>query len=75
MVEDILVKNNKFLSKADYLKKIFYPLMGESILMAESSELWSNKRKVLSASFYKDKLLKMIELTRDVIKETMIQWN
>lgn len=62
LIEDAFVKNNKYLSKAEYSKNVMYPLMGESILMAESSPLWNRKRKVLSASFYKDKLVKMIKL-------------
>ena len=52
-----------------------YPLMGESILLSESSDLWKNKRRVLSASFYKDKLLKMIDLAKLMVKETVEEWN
>ena len=52
-----------------------YPLMGESILLSESSDLWKNKRKVLSASFYKDKLLKMIDLAKLMVKETVEELN
>ena len=49
--------------------------MGESILLSESNELWNNKRKVLSASFYKDKLLKMVDLAKLMVKTTVEEWN
>lgn len=33
IVEDAYVKNNKYLSKDPFAQNIFYPLMGESILL------------------------------------------
>lgn len=74
LIEEIFTKNNKFLTKDTYVKNLMYPLMGESILLSETNELWSNKRKVLSASFYKDKLLKMIELVRHVVGTSIEDW-
>ena len=52
-----------------------YPLIGESILLAESTEEWSNKRKILAASFYKEKLVKMIKLAKSILIETVEDWN
>lgn len=49
--------------------------MGESILLSESNRQWSSKRKVLSTAFYKDKLLKMIELVKVVLREVVEDWN
>ena len=49
--------------------------MGESILLSESNSDWSNKRKVLSTAFYKDKLIKMIEIIKELLKEVVIDWN
>jgi len=39
--------------------------MGESTLFARNDESWSKKRKVLSASFYKDKLIKYFDMIKD----------
>lgn len=74
LVEDAFVKNNKYLTKCSFVRNLMYPLMGESILLADSSEQWSNKRKVLSASFYKDKLLKMIDLSLKMINSSITEW-
>ena len=42
-------------------KKMF----GDSILLAKSDLLWQQKRKVLSAALYKDKLRLMIDMIKD----------
>lgn len=57
LVEEVFVKNNKYLTKGLYAKNLMFQLLGESILLAESTEDWSKKRKVLGASFYKKKLV------------------
>jgi hypothetical protein len=48
--------------------------MGESILQAESTEDWSKKRKVLATAFYKDKLIKMNDIVRKCMGETVLLW-
>lgn len=75
LLEEVFIKNNKYLSKDLFTKELLYPLMGESVLLSESSEFWSNKRKVLATSFYKDKLIKMITLVHGVINKTIEEWN
>ena len=71
LVEDVYVKCNKYLDKDELIKNIFYPLMGESILLSRSNHLWSSKRKVLATAFYKDKLLKMIDLVKIILREVI----
>jgi NurA-like 5'-3' nuclease len=46
---------------------MFKPCLGESILLARSNDLWSQKRKSLASAFYKDKLNKMMDIIRDVV--------
>ena len=75
LLEEIFVTNNKYISKGVHVKKIFNNLMGDSILLSESTELWQNKRKVLSSAFYKDKLLKMIDLSKKVMEDVLLEWN
>jgi cytochrome P450 len=43
--------------------------MGESILLSTSSDIWMKKRKVLSAAFYKEKLVQMCEIVKQCMKE------
>ena len=71
LVEDIYVKCNKYLDKDEFARNIFYPLMGESILLSASNHLWSSKRNVLGTAFYKDKLLKMIDLVKIILREVV----
>ena len=65
------MKCNKYIDKDEFIKNIFYPLMGESILLSGSTHEWSSKRKVLATAFYKEKLLKMIDLVKIVLKEVI----
>lgn len=41
-------------------------LFGDSILFAKSDIIWQQKRKVLSAALYKEKLRLMIDMIKDV---------
>ena len=66
-MNELYVTKNKYFDKTKYTHDIFYPLMGDAILMSQSTEEWSHKRKSLSGAFYKDKLVKML----DIVKECM----
>jgi cytochrome P450 len=46
-------------------------LMGDSILFSRSTEEWSKKRKTLSPAFYKEKLHKMIDITKSIVSNSM----
>lgn len=43
-----------------------YPLMGNNIILARSDATWQAKRKALSVTFYKDKLMKYFEIMKKV---------
>ena len=55
---------NKYFDKYPRTKNLLFELMGNSLLFENSNELWSKKRKSLSTSFYKDKLLGYFELMK-----------
>jgi cytochrome P450 len=63
-LDEIYVKKNKYFDKFPLIKNLLYPLMGDSILLDATSDSWGNRRKSLSTAFYKEKLLKMIELVK-----------
>lgn len=67
ILEEVYVSKNKYFDKHPRIYEFFKPLMGETILMARSNELWSKKRKSLSTAFYKDKLGKMMDIIRTVV--------
>lgn len=56
------------------IRDVLYPLMGDSILQAESTNDWEKKRKSLSVAFYKEKMLKMIDIVKDCMRSSMIDW-
>jgi len=41
--------------------------MGSSILLSKGDEKWLNHRKSLGQAFYKDKLIRYVDLTRESI--------
>jgi len=56
-LNELYVTKNKYFDKHPLIRNLLYPLMGESILLSDSSELWGKKRKTLSTAFYKEKLI------------------
>jgi len=67
MLEELYVTKNKYFDKHTRIYNITKPMLGDSILMSRSTEIWSKKRKVLSTVFYKDKLSKMMDIIREVV--------
>ena len=47
--------------------------MGDSILFSRSTEEWSKKRKTLSPAFYKEKLAKMVDITKSIVNTSVEQ--
>lgn len=43
--------------------------MGDSILLSATTDKWADRRKSLSTAFYKEKLLKMLELVKNSMNE------
>jgi cytochrome P450 len=64
--EELFVTKNKYFDKHPRSFKMGKRLFGDSILFAKSDLLWQQKRKVLSAALYKEKLRLMIDMIKDV---------
>ena len=62
ILDDLLLRKNKFISKDPWVERICKVLLGESIIFMGSTERWLNLRKSLGAAFYKDKLIKYMEI-------------
>lgn len=69
LLEELYITKNKYFDKHPRVGYLYEPCLGESILFSRSSELWSKKRKSMSAAFYKDKLHKMMDIVKDVAIE------
>lgn len=48
--------------------------MGDTSLLAQSTEKWSHKRKALAPTFYKEKLFKMMDIVKSCVGERMQAW-
>ena len=68
IVEAMYTTKNKFFNKHPMMKNLLYPMTGDSMLFAETSAEWRNRRKTIAPAFYKGKLLKMIEIARESVR-------
>jgi len=73
-VNELYVTKNKFVDKSDKFKRIFGTLFGESILFSPSDEKWAQKRKHLSAAFYKDKINDMLAIIIRITNQQVQVW-
>ncbi|CDW85843.1 cytochrome p450 [Stylonychia lemnae] len=64
---DLYVSKAKYLDKEPMTKLQLKTLLGNSSLMMETTDEQSYKRKMISTAFYKDKLLKMTEIMKDLV--------
>jgi cytochrome P450 len=74
-VNECFVTKNKYFDKHPKFRIMQKPLLGDSVLFSESTELWSKKRKSLSSAFYKEKLTKMLYILVDTSLDYFKQWN
>ncbi len=74
LLADIYGPKNKFFDKYFFTRALLFPLIGDSSLLARSTEAYSLKRKSLSACFYKDKLLKMMKIINEVVADRLEYW-
>jgi len=71
IVEDIYYKHNKVFSKAQQTVDTVYPFMGRTIIFAESTNNWRERRKAIAPAFYKGKLEHMIDTVRGCLVESI----
>lgn len=71
LLEELFVTKNKYFDKDPLFKDLLSPLVGDSLLFAESDLLWKQKRTELADSFKKDKLMKYLDIIRDDCQNAM----
>eukprot|EP00347_Sterkiella_histriomuscorum_P011732 403371320 len=74
VANELFIAKNKYFDKHPSTGNIVKNIAGDSILFAKTTMLWSQKRKAISQSLYKDKLIKMMEINKQIVCETMIEW-
>jgi hypothetical protein len=60
-INDLYITKNKFFDKYGRSQTAYYQLFGDSTLHSKSTALWAEKRKKVSAAFYKDKMIGMLQ--------------
>ena len=71
VVEAMYTTKNKYFDKHDMVYQMTYPLLGDSILLSPTTTEWKTSRKALAPSFYKGKLVQMIELAKVSMRHTL----
>ena len=74
VVEAMYTTKNKYFDKHYMVQAFLYPLMGESILLAPTSQEWKKSRQVLAPSFYKGKLVQMVDLAKISMQTTLARF-
>ena len=64
VVEALYTTKNKYFDKHPVIHVFTEILIGESILFAPTTNEWKSSRKALSPSFYKGKLIQMVDLAK-----------
>ena len=73
-VNDLFVVKNKYFDKHPGFKNMLYPLLGDTFSLLPSDESWKNKRKSLSAVFYKERLGQMLSIMIETVSKALLQW-
>lgn len=66
---------NKFWDKDAFSLIQYGHLLGESMIIALTDEVWSKKRKILSSAFYKDKLVRMADTIGKVVAQKIEEFD
>ena len=66
-LSDIFINKSMYVDKEEMIKMQFKPFLGESSLLIKASEEQVRMRKLIGSAFYKDKLLKMVEVIKDLV--------
>ena len=74
MLQEIFVEKNKFFDKSHLSHRLMKPLVGDGILFAPTNENWNIRRKTITAAFYKEKLLKMVEIIKHQAVKNAENW-
>ncbi len=74
MVKELYFERNKHMEKSSKMQRILSGFIGRSLLFDRSDELWAEKRKHISAAFYKEKLHPMMCTIISVTQKTCKRW-
>ena len=70
IVEAMYTTKNKYFDKFPGVRNAMHVLTGNSILFAETTEVWRQSRKAMSPAFYKGKIIQLMEIAREAMTKT-----
>ena len=74
IAHDCFVTYNKHFTKNERFRTWMYDLVGDSIIFSPSGDAWNEKRKHLSAAFYMERMVKMIDIVAGNVYERVQDW-
>jgi cytochrome P450 len=74
MVQDFFITKNKFIEKDPYFLSMFADLIPNTMAAVPSNQEWRDKRKVVSAAFYKQQLVRMIKMISIEVENFLEAW-
>lgn len=75
LLDDLYITKNKYFDKEGKMKNLLYDILGDTMVLDKSNEMWAAKRKSLSTAFYKEKMLKMLATVIELSLKRTEQWN
>eukprot|EP00347_Sterkiella_histriomuscorum_P011859 403370835 len=73
-LQEIYISKNRQADKDPLGGIVTKPLLGDSIIVMQSNDLWKQKRHTLAAAFYKDKLIKMTQIIKHLVIKRTQEW-
>jgi cytochrome P450 len=61
IVEEMYIQKNCYFDKVEKMKRVMFPLLGNSVILGRQTESHQEKRKQIAAAFYKDRLQGMLK--------------
>ena len=73
-IRDIFTTKDQFTDKTEMSLEMFREFLGESFLFAHTDDVWKAKRKACAHAFYKERLLKMMDIFKMKLRENASKW-
>ena len=75
MAHEVFVQKNVYMDKSPETALIFECIIGHSVFLSQSDQIWRAKRKALAHAFYREKLTHMNESLEKIILKKMARWS
>lgn len=74
IVQSLFTEKNRIFEKSEFHHLMMKRMTGDSIVFSKGNEEWAKRRRSISAAFYKEKLVLMIELAKKATSEKFRLW-